>query len=368
MKCAQPCSDEADTELSLSWRTVSVVAGLLAILIGARVDTQLTQIAGVTRASPPTLHCPEANCPRELIAHPGNAILPKSNRAFFLDYPCDPKPADTVTFVLNLHGGGSIGNWERHYFPIMDLKDKYRLVVATPSAVNSLWSPENDDAHLRNIVNFVFNQFGPKNIRAFWLAGHSHGGLTANRLSRTEFYRNKLTGFVSLSGGRLGSPRAYAPRDSHSLYLLPSPPGSTSAPAAAGAGRAAEPGVGLGDSSSLPDDTFSHIYSSGEYELTAAGLPDHSRWAQKLGCQAQKRRPDVVDTKAGYVWDARLGTAKRSRMQGLKPRPGRAQVFVYPECSEGHVVADVIRLDKGHTEGLEPNVTEEIVKLMLSAK
>ena len=32
------------------------------------------------------------------------------------------------------------------------------------------------------------------------------------------------------------------------------------------------------------------------------------------------------------------------------------------------VVADVVRIDKGHTEGLEPKVTEEIVKLMLSAR
>ena len=31
-------------------------------------------------------------------------------------------------------------------------------------------------------------------------------------------------------------------------------------------------------------------------------------------------------------------------------------------------MADVVRLDKGHTEGLEPNVTEELVRLMLSAK
>jgi hypothetical protein len=54
----------------MSWRTVSVVAGLSATLTGARVATQLTQIAGVTCASPPPLHCPEANCPRELIAHP----------------------------------------------------------------------------------------------------------------------------------------------------------------------------------------------------------------------------------------------------------------------------------------------------------
>ena len=32
------------------------------------------------------------------------------------------------------------------------------------------------------------------------------------------------------------------------------------------------------------------------------------------------------------------------------------------------MVADVVRIDKGHTEGLEPKVTEELVKLMLSAK
>jgi hypothetical protein len=32
------------------------------------------------------------------------------------------------------------------------------------------------------------------------------------------------------------------------------------------------------------------------------------------------------------------------------------------------VVADVVREGKGHTEGLEPNVTEELIRLMLSAK
>jgi hypothetical protein len=32
------------------------------------------------------------------------------------------------------------------------------------------------------------------------------------------------------------------------------------------------------------------------------------------------------------------------------------------------VVADVMRLDKGHTEGLEPKVTEELVKLLVSAR
>jgi hypothetical protein len=45
-----------------------------------------------------------------------------------------------------------------------------------------------------------------------------------------------------------------------------------------------------------------------------------------------------------------------------------AQVFVYPGCEGGRFVADIVRVGKGHTEGLESNVTEAIVKLMVSAK
>jgi len=51
----------------------------------------------------------------------------------------------------------------------------------------------------------------------------------------------------------------------------------------------------------------------------------------------------------------------------LLPAPGKAQVFAFPSCKDGRVVADVVRLDKGHTEGLEPNITEELVKLIVSA-
>jgi hypothetical protein len=31
------------------------------------------------------------------------------------------------------------------------------------------------------------------------------------------------------------------------------------------------------------------------------------------------------------------------------------------------VIADIARLDKGHTEGLEPNITEELIKMMVAA-
>jgi hypothetical protein len=42
-------------------------------------------------------------------------------------------------------------------------------------------------------------------------------------------------------------------------------------------------------------------------------------------------------------------------------------VWVYPNARGGRVIADIVRLDKGHTEGLEPRVTEEIIKLLVAA-
>jgi hypothetical protein len=50
------------------------------------------------------------------------------------------------------------------------------------------------------------------------------------------------------------------------------------------------------------------------------------------------------------------------------PRPGTAQVFEYSHCKGGRIVVDVVRLGNGHREGMEPHVTEQLVKLMLSAK
>jgi poly(3-hydroxybutyrate) depolymerase len=317
------------------------------------------QLAGVSCQSPPPLHCPDANCPGDLIANLGNATDTKTGRKFFLDYPCDLKPNEKVTFVLNLHGGGSIGNWQRHYFPIMDLKEKHRLVVASPSGVIRAWDAKNDDEHLQNIVNLVYEQMGAKNIKAFWLAGHSQGGQTSNRLLQTPFFKEKLTGWTSLSGGRLGSKRAdiRAPIPNNPGASAPTPP---PAPTPAGA----EPRL-VADASILPDYLFSHIYTAGEHEFTSSGVPKSSPWAQKLQCGAQTRRADVVDTKAGYISDTRV-QQNPNKVWGLTPRPGTAQVYVYPNCAQGRLVADIVRMDKGHTEGLEPNITEEIVKMMLS--
>ncbi|MFC3076710.1 hypothetical protein ACFODL_01275 [Phenylobacterium terrae] len=335
-------------------RLAAVLAGLGAAALTAGA-AEARDIGGVKCETPPPFHCAPSGCTAEQLRELGNTVDPKTGRKFFLDYPCDLKPGEKVTFVLNLHGGGSIGNWQRHYFPLVDLKEKYRLVIATPSGTANGWRADPDDQHLRNIVEQVYAAFGPENIKAFWLAGHSLGGQTSNRLIMTDpAFRDRLTGWVSLSGGRLGSKReeVRAP-----IPGAPPPPGAT-------------PGAPMrlaADASVLPETPFSHIYSSGEHELTTAGLPPESRWAQKLGCGPQTRGPGVVDTRAGYVADTRP-QANPNKVWGLAARPGTARVYLYPGCADGRVVADVIRLDKGHTEGLEPNVTEEIVKLMLSAR
>jgi hypothetical protein len=348
-------------------RTLSAAAvrvGALALVatgcaIAAAAEPRV--IAGVPCERPATLHCPDAGCPADLIANQGNAVEPKTGRKFFLDYPCDLAPDEKVTFVLSLHGGGSIGNWQRHYFPLLDLKEQYRLVIATPSGVVRAWVAENDDEHLRNIVELVYQELGAENVEAFWLAGHSQGGQTSNRLLGTDFFRERLTGWVSLSGGRLGSKR-----EDIRAAIPSAPPPPAPAGGAAPASGTRPPMRLVADASILPDYPFSHIYSSGEHELAAGGLPGNSLWAEKLGCAPRERRPDVVDQKPGYVYDTREQT-NPNRIWGLAPRPGTSQVFVYPGCKGGHLVADVIRLDKGHTEGLEPAVTEEIVKLMLAA-
>ncbi len=313
------------------------------------------QFSGATCTTPPPLHCPDKDCPGDRVINPGPVVEMKTRRTYFLDYPCDLRADEKVTFVLNLHGGGSYGNWTRHYFPLLDLKDKYRLVVATPNSPTRVWS-EADDEYLKNIVVSIYEQLGKERIKAFWLAGHSQGGQTSNRLLLTDFFRERLTGWVSLSGGRLGSKREDI------RATIPGPP-----PAAPPGATPGAPPRLAAYAENLPDYPFSHIYESGEHEFTPAGLPSESRWAQQPGCGAREQRSDVVDTKAGYIYDT-SGTRAPNKIWGLAPGPGTARVYVYPGCKDGHVVADVVRMGKGHTEGLEPNVTEEIVKLMVLAK
>jgi hypothetical protein len=100
--------------------------------------------------------------------------------------------------------------------------------------------------------------------------------------------------------------------------------------------------------------------------MDAQGLPADSEWATKYHCGPRHGPVEVVDTKAGYVYDSTRQNPPNPAW-GLTPAPGRAQMLVYPDCDGGRVVADAVRVDKGHTEGLEPLITEELVKLMVAA-
>ena len=274
---------------------------------------------------------------------------PNTGRTFLLDYPCDLKAGEKVTFILSLHGGGSSGTWQRRYFPAFEQKEKYRLVIAAPYSPTRRWSAQ-DDVYLQNVVTMVVDAVGGSNVKAFWLAGHSQGGSTSRRIVCTDFFRSRVDGFLSLSGGRLGG----APERASDAGRPRQANETDAAAAAAAPPQTAQPAE--------PTCDFSHIFAIGQHEIVS--LPSTSAWAHKSGCGARVKRGDVVDDKPGLVHDGgRQNPASKS--WGRLPRPGTAEVFVYPNCRDGRVVADVMRMDKGHTEGLEPRVTEELVKLML---
>lgn len=339
---------------------------LFALLAGTTAAAA-ADLAGVPCTTPPPLHCNGADCASALILEPGNATEPKSGRKFFLDYPCDLKHGEKVVFLLNLHGAGSIGNWQRHYFPAFDYKEKYRLVIVTPTAATQssifpgmppirMWVADADDAYLHDLVDYVTAAIGKKNIRAFWLVGHSQGGMTSNRLICTPFFKNRVDGWLSLSGGRIGPAQIPA-------SFFPARPGAT--PGTAGTRPPNFPANGpRPGAAATPDCDFNYIFASGDREIVE--LPDTSPWADRYVCSPRKELPPVFDDKAGWVYDT-TRIANPNPSWGIQARPGVAKVYVYPGCKGGKVVADFLRLDKGHTEGLEPNVTQAILQMIVDA-
>lgn len=274
----------------------------------------------------------------------------ESGRKFFLDEPDDLKAGEKVTFLLNLHGGGSHGIWQHLYFPAHDYKNKYRLVVATPTAKTKepmrYWVAEADDEWLQDIVKFVCGKYGDDNIKSFWLVGHSQGGMTSNRLLKTGFFANRVDGWLSLSGGRIGPVQLPASFFEGRERPLPALPPDGPAP-----GRAV-----------MLDCDISFIFSTGGHEIIK--LPETSPWAEKYNAGPRVRMPDIVDTEKGQVTGATPG---RGSSWGREARPGTAEVYVFPNARDNRVIADVVRLDKGHTEGYEPKITEELIKMMIAA-
>ncbi len=285
-----------------------------------------------------------------------SAVDHETGRKFYLDDPDDLQPGERVVFLLSLHGGGSVGAWQRLYFPAFDHKERYRLVVAAPSCATKepmrRWVAEADDEHLRNIVDYVFEKYGKANIASFWLVGHSQGGMTSNRLLGSDFFKQRVDGWLSLSGGRIG------PIELPASFF----PGARPVPlpqATGQGGDAPRPGRAV-----TPDCDISFIFASGEHEMLA--LPETSPWAEKYAAGPRVRLPDVVDDRPGQIYDT-LREGNSTPAWGLLPRPGTARVYVFPNARDGRLIADVVRINKGHTEGLEPNVTEALIKMIVAA-
>jgi hypothetical protein len=338
-------------------RDIALILALGLLSASAALAQQAHTLLGVDCAARPLWHCPDSECPAGEITQPGNTVELKTRRTFFLDCPSDYKPGDKVNVVLSLHGFGSFANWQRNYFPAFDVKDKYKLVVITPGSPVRFWS-EADDEYLHNIVDLVVGTVGKQNVEHFILAGHSQGGLTSSRIVCTDYFKDKVDVRISLSGGRVG---ASTPANRGFVGGIPVyKSGEASA-------NAAQQGLRMPAALAGPPGgacDYSFIFSNGEYETIPA---DTSPLADKFACGKRVQLPEVIDPKPGYVWDSSRQDPG-SDGWGHYPKSGRALVYQFPNCKDGRVVADVVKMQKGHTEGYEPNITEKIIELAVSAK
>ncbi len=333
-----------------------ILAGLQILIAAAALGQESHTLLGTNCAVPPLWHCPDSACESAVVTQPGNTVEPKTRRTFFLDCPSDYSPGDKVSIVMSLHGAGSYANWQRNYFPVMDVKDKYKLVVITPGSPTRFWQSE-DDQYLQNTVDLVVDAVGKQNVERFILAGHSQGGMTSNRIICSDYFRDKVDVRISLSGGRIGPvtrPAGGFGFGGLPVYRTGETPADSPAQRFPRTATSGPPGG---------DCDYSFIFANGEYESVPG---EASPLADKYKCDARVQFADVLDPKAGYVWDS-TRQDPGSDGWGRYPRSGRAEVYQYPNCSDGRVVADVVKLMKGHTEGYEPNVTDKIMELATSA-
>ena len=56
---------------------------------------------GTTCTPAAYLHCPDTECSAAMVINQGNVVEMKTRRTYFLDYPCDLKPGEKVTFILS---------------------------------------------------------------------------------------------------------------------------------------------------------------------------------------------------------------------------------------------------------------------------
>ncbi len=209
---------------------------------------------------------------------------------------------------------------------------------------------EADDEHLRNIVDYVFEKYGRENIRSFWLAGHSQGGMTSNRLLNTDpFFKERVDGWLSLSGGRIG------PIELPASFFVPVRGPMPAMPQGSDAPR---PGKAV-----APDCDISFIFATGEHEMVA--LPETSPWAEKYGAGQRVRLADVIDDKPGQIHDT-MREGKSTPAWGLLPGRHRAGLRLSERPRRPRHRRRGAH-GQGTHGGLEPKVTEELLRMVVGA-
>ncbi|HTU57738.1 MAG TPA: hypothetical protein VMF89_04875, partial [Polyangiales bacterium] len=101
-----------------------------------------------------------------------------TDRDVAIAYPCAHEGAP-VTFFLFVHGTLQEQmkiSFTMNAYSVHELVDSHNIIVATPKAVGTQWGNGDngvDLPHLHDVVNYVYDTFGPKfNIKSMW----SHGG------------------------------------------------------------------------------------------------------------------------------------------------------------------------------------------------
>ena len=131
-----------------------------------------------------------------------SAVDEKSARKFYLDDPDDLRPSEEPTFLLNLHGGGSVGHWQRLYFPAFDYRERYRLGRGHPVRCDEgALAALGRECRSRPPAEHRSTRVREVRQREHWLVGHSQGGMTSNRLLGQDFFKDRVDGWLSLSGG-----------------------------------------------------------------------------------------------------------------------------------------------------------------------
>src|SRR5262245_50153478 len=83
-------------------RILLALAITVVFLGGSSAQEQPFRFTGAACVTPPPLHCPDADCASDRVINQGSVVEMQTRRTYFLDYPCDLKPGEKVTFILSL--------------------------------------------------------------------------------------------------------------------------------------------------------------------------------------------------------------------------------------------------------------------------